>query len=168
MNNFWVILMEAAGLIMSTWLVWIYSLVLVFRSVGSSPVFRATQSIALIYFLAEVLLNFFVKVYHQGKIISEIRFIIVHYLRKNFLLDFAYFILIIVDVSNLAEDTMQYLRMIVILRFIGSLSMIDKLETMVCTTFRREQQWGLVLLFIVNFMFAHVLSICLNSMALLS
>jgi hypothetical protein len=109
----------------------------VFRDVAATDVFRATQSIALIYLLAEVLLNFFVKVYYQGKIISEIRHIIVHYVGNNILFDLAYFILIIVDVSHVAEETMTYLRMIVILRFLTSLSIIDKLESMVCTSFRR-------------------------------
>lgn len=62
---------------------------------------------------------------------------------------------------------MCYIRMAIIVKFLISLPKIATLESFICTNSRREQQWGLVLVFIVNFFFAHILSISLNSMAYL-
>lgn len=63
MNSFWVVVVDGFGLSIVTWLMIMYSLVLVFRSVEETEIFRISQFVALLFYTLEIFLNFFVKQY---------------------------------------------------------------------------------------------------------
>lgn len=70
MDNIWIVAMEGVSLVIITWLMIIYSLVLVFRSVEQSNMFMVSQLVAVIFYTSETVINFFVKRYEQGKAVN--------------------------------------------------------------------------------------------------
>jgi hypothetical protein len=70
LNNFWVVVLESVSLFIVTWLMIIYSLALVFRTVQETDLFRVSQYVALIFYTLEITLNFFIKRYDEGKAIN--------------------------------------------------------------------------------------------------
>lgn len=129
--------------------------------------FQTTQLISLVFYLSKTTTNFFLKTYDEGKSVEEIKLIITDYLGTRFAVDLGFLILLVVDLAYDFEE-MAYLRLVFLFRFFSEIQKMDKLEAIVCTTSRREHQWGLALLFLVNFLFAHMLSVLLNSMAFIS
>lgn len=67
MNNFWIVIMEGISLAIITWLMILYTLILVFPIVQHSPLFFFTQTIALVFYFSSTLVNFFLKKYDEGK-----------------------------------------------------------------------------------------------------
>jgi hypothetical protein len=126
MDNCWIVLMEGVSLAIITWLVIIYTLVLVFHNVEETGVFFVSQLVALIFYTSETAINFFVKSYEQGKAIDEIKRIVVNRLRRHFWLDAGLLILLVIDLCSNFEE-MAYWRMLGIFRFFISVQKMDKI-----------------------------------------
>lgn len=60
---------------------------------------------------------------------------------------------------------MKYLRLCILFKIGGTLDKLELLEGYLINSFYTEQYWGLAKVFLLNFFFAHLLSICLLGMA---
>lgn len=87
-------------------------------------------------------------------------------MKGKFLMDFVNLVVLLVDIlSDTSGTEMHLLRVVVFLKFPEVLTKVQVLENFYINTFYREQYWGLLMVLVTNFTFAHVLALLLNGMS---
>lgn len=102
--------------------------------------------------------------YSAGKKIEVIKDIIAYYVNQNFWIDCVSFIVLLIDIST-KQTFMSFFRMFIIFKLPQCLDKIEKLEVYFIRNVYNEQYWEMAKVFLVNFAFAHVISLFLAAMA---
>lgn len=77
--------------------------------------------------------------------------------------------MILADTIAVESKIVSYVRLIAaVYKLVYSLQRVDKIEKISFSSHQSEQIWGIFLVLIVNFMFAHVISLVLNGMAMIN
>lgn len=142
----------------------LYTLSLVFRDVKDGELLRDFQIYSIFFYLAELTMNFLTIKSVEGRKLTSMREISINYIKDRFALDVASIIILVFDII-IIHDLMVFVRLLVLLKIYGSFEKMVKLENSFIDNFYKEQYWGLIKVFMLNFCFAHFLAIILVAMA---
>ena len=107
--------MQITSSLTIVWLTVIYSLVWVFDELENSQVLIWSRSCTLVVLTVQIITNFFVKSFNDGKVINELDQIIMHYLQNGFRTDLLEIIFLVLDM-HLQGSYVQWFRLRILLK----------------------------------------------------
>ena len=112
------------------------------------------------------MLNFITVRINLGKKLKTLKEISKDYIRTRFYIDIINVTIIILNVSTSSSFLwLNICKIFIFTKFPDFLAKVQKLEVKFIESYNNEQYWSLIKVFLFNFMYAHVLSIVLLSMA---
>lgn len=118
------------------WLMIVYSLVCVFGELERSEVLAWSRTSTLIILVVQLITNFFVKNTSDGKVINELRNIIIHYTNNGLLFDLLEIVCLIVDMQ-IQVQYIEWFRLRILFKVPFILREIERIKQMLCINTQR-------------------------------
>lgn len=119
--------------------------------------------------LLEMAIKFFTKstlTFSQGKDKEKyLKAVAQGYLRRSLPYDILVAIILMLDSIGVAMMVVRWLRILFLFKLTFIVEKVKYLEIVLIKNFYNEQYWHLIKVFLINFIFAHILSILLLNMA---
>ena len=111
-----------------------------------------------------MILNFISERLEKGKILKDIGSIGEFYLKNDFLIDFLSILSYTLDLF-LSSDLILIVTFLSVVKLISNKKKFEKFEYIYIGSSGQQQYYGLIKVFLTNFVIGHILSILLNLMA---
>ena len=111
----------------------------------------------------QIAINMFCKKNLFDRKIEKVNQIISHYLGSSFWMDGAWILTIIFDLSFEWEG-LKFVRLVAFFKCKDILKKVEHIEASIIKSFEMEQYWGVIKVFLINFLMAHCIGILLMSM----
>ena len=156
LNGFYVIS------ILNTVVMWIIaSMSVIFTEATSSQQITSIQTWATVWMVIEIVVNFLRVTYGKNyNKLEKIRDIASGYFKSRFGIDLLCLAGLIIDLVIESEATIAA-RIAFFLKVVDLMDKIEALETKLLNTSYKEHCWGLIKIFLTNFMLAHFLAVLL-------
>lgn len=154
------------NIIQVTMMVFIYSVIITFPEVQESSLWLYFRIFSISLYLVDMVMNFSVKRYDQGRYLQKIGEISAYYLRSDFMVDLVTILIFPIDIIVTVGTNLELIIFgTALVKLVSSIRKFNKFEYMMFSSSAREHYLGLLKILLINFAIGHFLSICLNNMA---
>lgn len=167
MGNAGVVAWSFMNIIQITVMMFIYSIMMAFPETTKLKEFFWARVISAALFVVDFGLNFGTSRFQAGQELKNLREISSFYLRNGFTIDFLSLLVFLLDLLFGGSITVLAALMALI-KLLNNIKKLERFEYIFIDSPVRQQYYGLVKVFLTNFLIGHVLSILLNLMAPLS
>ena len=99
--------------------------------------------------------------------LEKINELISHYFHKTLIIDLIWLLVLMIDLACEWKE-MRFFRLLFLIRIMEHSKKVEDFENDLITNFEREQYWGVVKVFLLNFFLAHAMGVILMGLAELS
>ena len=153
------------NVLLSCLVVFIFSILIAFEETDNYPIFFKFQIVSCVVYVLDVLLNFVLQRYENGKKLTKLCEIYEHYIAHEFLIDLVSILLFPASVAIPNSSVNIVICLIYVVKTVNCLRKFEKFEYLLITSNEKEQYYGLFKVFVTNFVIGHFLSIFLNLMS---
>lgn len=147
-----------------TFMVFIFSIMVTFPETENFQIFLYFRIFSVILYVIDMLLNFITQRYESGETLKTFEQIASYYLKNGFIIDLISILIFPIDLMVEGQITV-FISFLALIKLASNLKKFEKFQYLYITTSEREQYYGLIKVFLMNFTIGHFLSIFLNLMA---
>lgn len=162
--NYFLILWSVLNILLTCLMVFIFSVMMAFTETENFPTFFKFQIVTCVLYLLDVVLNFVLQRYENGKKLTKLSEIYHHYVSHEFLVDLLSILLFPVSAAIPNTSANIVICLIYVVKMVNCLRKFEKFEYLLITSNEKEQYYGLFKVFLMNFVIGHFLSVFLNLM----